>query len=75
MQVCLNARYSSSTLFPFLFFWVSLLKLDIRKKGTLCIMGLLGVQVYFLSGPGSWSGPSHPVPVVGSSGPVPARPG
>ena len=34
-------RYPSSTLLPFLF-WVSSLKLNNRKKGTLTINGLLG---------------------------------
>ena len=37
------SRYPSSTLFPFLFWGqFSLLKLDISKKGTLAILGLLG---------------------------------
>ena len=35
------SRYPSSTLLPFLF-WVSLLKLNSRKKGSLSINGLLG---------------------------------
>ena len=35
----------SSTLFPF-YFGVSLFNLDIRKEGTLIIMGLLGNLVF-----------------------------
>ena len=40
-RASLESRYPSSTLLPFLF-WVSLLKLNSRKKGTLIINGLLG---------------------------------
>ena len=35
----LGSRYPSSTLFPF--FGVSLLKLNLRKQGTLIVKGLL----------------------------------
>ena len=35
-------RYPSSSLFPFFYFGVSLLKLSCRKKGTLILNGLLG---------------------------------
>ena len=43
-----RTRYPSGTLFLF-YFGVSLLKLNIRKKGTLIIQGLLGNLAFIAS--------------------------